>query len=550
VATQNPPGRQSLGASHKNTTLAPAGLLGDIRSAVRSHSLVRIAGFVLAVCRCQRSVEVPQQWVLVQENPRKPSKAAAADSPKAVSAGASAKAPAAGVEAPAAGVTKGAAAASNQAAPNVSTKAVPGESPSRSADLLHNYRQLSGRVADVSWQAFNVADSGFMKLVLAPTKHNTLLRRFRNKLNGEGYKTPGYMDLRVINTDSQEGSSPCAFGIGKPADSLRVGYAAGAVLLTQTNEELANIMACEMGHSVACHEAERKSWRLLLNTVYFGSLVASSSIGLLPLAAAAVGIDAVVNKVIVGIWLHRRQQYKADAMGAAISMAAGCSADSIISYMQRAYLAEVYDKTLHFKATDATLTRGLPDLSASLRQLVPNSGLPEKIPVTLQELQARICISASEAKRLSPEAKTKFDAEVKAIEHILVLILHSIREPVQRWVHSYPDWLDRIAYVQSLSILKAAQPIQKKQTSKMDALQKSLTPLQASEHWPQAVKCMGVKDLDAKEKYDYRLEVRKASEADLSSAVGQHNMMASGKHGWISWKQACINKFCSLTEHL
>ena len=248
-------------------------------------------------------------------HPQKPSKAAAADSPKAVSAGASAKAPAAGVEAPAAGVeapaagvTKGAAAASNQAAPNVSTKAVPGESPSRSADLLHNYRQLSGQVADVSWHAFDVADSGFMKIALAATKHNTLLRRLRNKLNGEGYKTPGYMNLRVINTDSREGGSPCAFGIGKPADSLRVGHAAGAVLLTQTKEELVNIMACEMGHSVAYHEAERKSWHLLLNTVIIGSLVGSSSMGLLPLAAAAVGIDAVVNKVIVGILLHRRQQ--------------------------------------------------------------------------------------------------------------------------------------------------------------------------------------------------------------------------------------------------
>ena len=152
------------------------------------------------------------------------------------------------------------------------------------------------------------------------------------------------MDLRIINTHSREGSSPCAFGIGKPADSLRVGYAAGAMLCSQTNEELVNIMACEMGHSLAYHEAERKSWRLLLNTVIIGSLAASSSIGLLPLAAAAVGIDAVVNKVIVGIWLHRRQQYKADAMGAAISMAAGCSADRIISYMQRTHLVEVYDK--------------------------------------------------------------------------------------------------------------------------------------------------------------------------------------------------------------
>ena len=52
------------------------------------------------------------------------------------------------------------------------------------------------------------------------------------------------MDLRVINTDSQEGSSPCAFGVGKPADSLRVGYAAGAVLLTQTNEEFMVASRC------------------------------------------------------------------------------------------------------------------------------------------------------------------------------------------------------------------------------------------------------------------------------------------------------------------
>jgi len=97
-----------------------------------------------------------------------------------------------------------------------------------------------------------------------------------------------------------------------------VGLTAGTMLSAQTDEELVNIMACQVGHSYAYHEAERKSWRLLLDTVIIGSLVVSSSMGLLPLAAAAVGIDAVVNKVIVGIWLHRRQQYEADRMGAVI----------------------------------------------------------------------------------------------------------------------------------------------------------------------------------------------------------------------------------------
>ncbi len=66
-------------------------------------------------------------------------------------------------------MTEGAAAASNKAAPDVENKAAPGESLSQSADLLDSYRQLSKQVADVSGQAFDVGNSGFMKLALAPT---------------------------------------------------------------------------------------------------------------------------------------------------------------------------------------------------------------------------------------------------------------------------------------------------------------------------------------------------------------------------------------------
>ena len=241
-------------------------------------------------------------------------------------------------------------------------------------------------------------------------------------------------------------------------------------------------------------------------------------------------------------------------MGAAISMAAGCSADSVISYMQRAHLTKFYDQVFHLHSTDDTFRQSLTARSASLRQLVPKSGLPEQARVTLEELQAWICISASEAKSLSPEAKAKFDAEVKATEHVLVGLWHCVGDPVQRWVDPYPDWLDRIAYlqrllkrVQSLPIIKAAQPIQTDQTPKMDALQKSLTSLQASEHWPQAVKCMEVKDLNAQAKYSTRLSIRECSEAYLTSEISQ---MLSAKHGWISWKQACFTKFCSLTERL
>lgn len=95
--------------------------------------------------------------------------------------------------------------------------------------------------------------------------------------------------------------APCPLLIGWQAQALAccASFEVWIVLFTQTNKELVNIMACDIGHNVAYHEGERKSWRLLLNTVIIGSLAAGSSIGLLPLAVAAIGIDAVVNKCMV-----------------------------------------------------------------------------------------------------------------------------------------------------------------------------------------------------------------------------------------------------------
>ncbi len=548
MATQSPPGRQFLGASRDSNTPAPAGLLGDIRSAARFHGLKRIAGFVVGAgvfmsLEPAPIVGGPQLVFGIYKPPRplkKPSKAAAADLPKAVSAGGSGKAPAAGV-------TKAAAAASNKAAPDVSSKAVPGKGSSRSAELLDSYETLRAQLLGVSDQAFNVAYSGVLKLY---RNDLVLWRLLSDKAHGQGLFASSRMSLRpqhIVYTGSRKGNFPCAFGIGTPMADMRVGFTAGTMLHTQTSEELVDIVACEMGHSFAYHEAERKSWRLLLNIVIIGSLAVSSSMGLLPLAAAAVGIDAVVNRVIVGIWLHRRQQYEADRMGAVISLTAGCSADSIISYMQRAHYSKALDRVGHLKSTDDTFEQSVTARSARLRQLVPRSGLPEKPPLNLQDLQAWICISASEAKTLSPEAKTKFDTEVKTIEHMLVGISYAMWDPVQRWVDPYPDWLDRIGYLQTL--LKPVQSVQKKQSSEMDTLQKSLTSLQASERWPQAVKFMGVKDLDANAKYDHRLDIRTKSDVDLTSEINQLET-AFAKHGWISWKQACITKFWSLTEKL
>ena len=172
MATQSPPGRQISGTSLDSTSPTPA---ADVYSAARLHRLKRVVGFAVGAgaflsLEPRPIIGGPQLVLGIYKPPRhlrQPSKAAAADLPKAVSAGGSAKAPAAGV-------TKAAAVASNKAAPDVTTKAVPGKSPSQSADVLDSFAQFRGQMADVSLQAFDVTASGLMTLALAPKKDNAL----------------------------------------------------------------------------------------------------------------------------------------------------------------------------------------------------------------------------------------------------------------------------------------------------------------------------------------------------------------------------------------
>ncbi|DBB17806.1 TPA: hypothetical protein ACH3X3_002834 [Trebouxia sp. C0006] len=93
MVTEIPPGRQLLDVSRDSTTPVPAGLLGDIRSAARSHGLMRIAGFIVGagVCMSLEPAPVvggPQLVFGIYKPPRppkQPNKAAAANLPKAVS---------------------------------------------------------------------------------------------------------------------------------------------------------------------------------------------------------------------------------------------------------------------------------------------------------------------------------------------------------------------------------------------------------------------------------------------------------------------------------
>ncbi len=214
VATQSPPGRQFLGASRDSNTPAPAGLLGDLRSAVKVSRPERIVGFVVGAGVFMSLEPTPivggvQLVFGIYKPPRQPSKAVAADVPKAAS-GASAKAPAAGV-------TKAAASGSSKATPDIPTKAVPGGSPSQFAALLDKYAKLEAQFSRVSVQAYNVAmDDGLMKVA----RNCAVSTCHQDKVHGEGKPVvTSNMSLqpqRVISTGSRKGSFPCAFGIGSP----------------------------------------------------------------------------------------------------------------------------------------------------------------------------------------------------------------------------------------------------------------------------------------------------------------------------------------------
>ena len=109
---------------------------------------------------------------------------------------------------------------------------------------------------------------------------------------------------------------------------------AGQLLQYNDPAELINAMSVELAGYISNQCAESRScsasWLSAMGALSASAVFTPSLLGL----GARCGALVLVVKYIARPWLERQQAYDADAIAAAISTAAGCQPDSILSFMQ------------------------------------------------------------------------------------------------------------------------------------------------------------------------------------------------------------------------
>ena len=180
------------------------------------------------------------------------------------------------------------------------------------------------------------------------------------RLDKHGFLISPFLDLPFINKAG-------AIGLKIPSNYF---------LHQQTAEEAMTGIAKELAHVLAHHMAESKSCKLLLNTLLGAAAVAyyAGYIGFWALVLT-LGVRNVGKFWVVDTALHRQQVYEADAIAAAICTASGAHPSSVVSSMQRAYIADAHSPTN--VALQHTRKQRVQWYLAKLQSLLPDSQIPQ-----------------------------------------------------------------------------------------------------------------------------------------------------------------------------
>ena len=217
---------------------------------------------------------------------------------------------------------------------------------------------------------------------------------------------------------------------------------AGDMLPLQSTDELLSAMCRGLAPAVLRHQREVDSWEMLNTSMLPFHVYALHVAGVR--WSLALALPAALWKVassIIHTWLRKRQEYEADEVAAIISTAAGCSPDSILTSMQRAYcaaLTEPYAAAMKERG-DRTKRRFL----SALRQVLPSVSIPQDSVLddaTVQRLKSAI------AKELPDSAGSLS----QSLDFLQAADLWAIRDPVDAWTSPHAHWLDRIARIEKL----------------------------------------------------------------------------------------------------
>ena len=217
---------------------------------------------------------------------------------------------------------------------------------------------------------------------------------------------------------------------------------AGAILPLQSADEVLSAMCRGLAPAVLDHQREVKSWTLVNNSTPCFHVYALRAAGVR--WSLALALPAALWKFadsIIHIWLPRQQEYEADEVAAAFSTAAGCSPDSILTSMQRAYCAA-------WTGAEAAVRKEIRNWSkrqilSMLQVLLPDTNI----------LQDSI-LEGAQVQRIKSAIARKMPGDVyklsQTLDYIQAADLCAVRNPVEGWTSPHAHWLDRIARIEKL----------------------------------------------------------------------------------------------------
>lgn len=254
---------------------------------------------------------------------------------------------------------------------------------------------------------------------------------------------------------------------------MEISMTAGVLLQNASSRSGTWVMARELAHGIAMHDAESGSWSFLLATTLLAVLLLAGVTWWL-----AAGISLLVTVLLGGpatyALLSRTHSYEADLLGLAIAEAASCTlSDAVVALTEGAILCKPSSYAQLVGGESFKLSHGA---LSSLRSLMPSVALPNKVDDD-KSFKAVIgaVIGAVESQQLESDQLARNIGSLLAFIVVeLGFFVYEFRNPLERQLSLVPQWLDRIAK------LKARPDISGTSTAAIsDDLQSDLRSYQA-----------------------------------------------------------------------
>ncbi len=308
-------------------------------------------------------------------------------------------------------------------------------------------------------------------------------------------------------------SRPWSFKAGKDLDEMLISAQAGLMLGHQSLDSMMEAFAHEFGHAIGNHVAEGNSWCLLLSALSTAQLCLSKAVSVKAKLPLAFGLTYIVAK-LVPFCLSHQWEYEADAIGMNISLAAGCSPDSVVNAMSVWHCSNLIWRK--GEKGDAQADAAMQMHLTALQHHLPGSQIPQQLLQDSKGLQLVADAAAQELACASQEVKDRISGIMLDLRSCIAKKMWASRDEWAQWISDHPHWEYRIGRVKQL--LKdipllpelSLDDKQKLATRREDA-KRLIKQYQNSKDWPEALAYLTFTWTDPQRWFEVAKELRSMS---------------------------------------